>query len=392
MHNYDFRTLNDKEFEAISIDLLSCELGRKIERFKPGKDQGVDGRYFMANESEAIIQCKHYLKSGFKALLKKLKNEELGKVKQLNPEKYIITTSIELSRHQKKEIKEAFKPYIVSDADIYGQEDLNSLLARHPNVEKNHYKLWLTSSTVLMAIMNKAITGRSRHLINEAQADSHKYVETMNHNMALDKIKETHAVILTGEPGIGKTTLAKNLCLYYAGKEFQIISIEDSISEAENIYTEDKHQLFYYDDFLGRNYLTAIDNRADSHIVNFIRRVQKDKTKRFILTSRTNILNQGKRLSDLLGESNIEKNELEVRVENINRKDKAKILYNHIYFSNLSEDFIEEVYLEKRYLSIIDHKNFNPRLIEFITNKDKASGLDSKQYWQYVNLPFLVPI
>jgi restriction endonuclease len=57
--NYDFKTLNDKEFEILVSDLLSRHLSIRVERFRPGKDKGVDGRFFAAPEQETIIQCKH---------------------------------------------------------------------------------------------------------------------------------------------------------------------------------------------------------------------------------------------------------------------------------------------------------------------------------------------
>lgn len=44
--NYTFEALNDKEFEELAIDLLSKNLNTNIERFKLGKDQGIDGRFF----------------------------------------------------------------------------------------------------------------------------------------------------------------------------------------------------------------------------------------------------------------------------------------------------------------------------------------------------------
>ena len=85
MYNYDFVQLNDKEFEVLVNDLLSAELGIRIERFKSGKDQGVDGRFFIVPDEEVVIQSKHYFKSGFNALKRKLVKEELGKIKRLKP-------------------------------------------------------------------------------------------------------------------------------------------------------------------------------------------------------------------------------------------------------------------------------------------------------------------
>lgn len=40
MIDYDFSTLNDKEFENLSIDLISKDRDKRYERFKAGKDEG----------------------------------------------------------------------------------------------------------------------------------------------------------------------------------------------------------------------------------------------------------------------------------------------------------------------------------------------------------------
>lgn len=75
--NYDFSQLNDKEFEVIACDLLSKHLNECVERFKGGRDGGVDGRFFSSSGGESIVQVKHYLKTGFSGLLSTLKNKEL---------------------------------------------------------------------------------------------------------------------------------------------------------------------------------------------------------------------------------------------------------------------------------------------------------------------------
>jgi len=131
--DYDFSYLNDKEFEVLVNDLLSSFLNTRIERFKSGKDGGVDGRFFTNERNEIIIQTKHYAKSGYSNLLASLR-KELPKVKKLNPSRYIVVTSLPLSRHNKKEIREIFSPYISVDCDIFGQEDLNDILSRNKEI------------------------------------------------------------------------------------------------------------------------------------------------------------------------------------------------------------------------------------------------------------------
>ncbi len=384
MNDYDFTMLNDKEFESFTVDLLSKVEGKRIERFKPGKDLGVDGRYFADGKTEVIIQCKHWPKSGIRKLIRHLASSELHKIKKLNPSRYILVTSLELSRQNKHIIKQKLSPFVVDETDILGKEDLNNILSEHPEIEQKHYKLWLSSTNVLKIILNNDIVGRSKYKIEEISENKAKYVITNNDDIAKHKLETLHSIIITGEPGIGKTTLAEQICLFYTIKGHEFCCIEESISDAEKVFEPGKKQIFYFDDFLGRNYLNALKRHEDSHIIQFIKRVYKDVTKRFILTSRSTILNQGKTLSDMYHIKNIDQNEYELKIDSLTNFEKAKILYNHIWFSELDEEYIDEIYKDKRYHKIIMHRNYNPRLIDFITDSIKMSAINPDRYWEYI--------
>lgn len=384
MHDYDFSSLNDKEFEVLVADLMSFQLKQNVERFKPGRDGGVDGRYFSPENQEVIIQCKHWIKSGVRALIREVEKKEAIKVKKLNPARYIFVTSLELSRADKTKICSLFSPHVISEGDVFGREDLNDILSKNSDIEKRHYKLWMSSTNVLQAIISSAIIGRSRHKLEEIIEESNRYVVTENHKEAIEKLERIHTVIVTGLPGIGKTTLADQLCKYYVALGYEFCYIENSLNEAESLFKEDTKQIFYFDDFLGRNFLLALTSHQDSHIIGFMKRVKGDKNKRFVLTSRTNILNQGKRLSDLFGISKIDKNEYEISVDSLSNLDKAKILYNHIWFGELGERYIDEIYKDKNYHKIISHRNFNPRLISFITDIDRVENQSPADYWGYI--------
>src|SRR5690606_18567011 len=190
--------------------------------------------------------------------------------------------------------------------------DLNDAILKNKQIELRHYKLWANSTEVTNYLLNKAIFDRSAYLLEEAIIAAKTYAVTSNHEQALEKLKNLGVIIITGEPGIGKTTLAEQICLIHAAEDYEIIKISEEISEAEAVYETDKNQLFYFDDFLGRNYLEALSGHEGAHIVNFIKRVNRDKrNKRFVVTSRSTILNQGKLLIDLFRNYKIDRNEYE---------------------------------------------------------------------------------
>lgn len=384
MRNYDFRCLNDKDFEILVCDLLSAESGVRFERFKQGQDSGIDGRYFSSSNNLTILQCKHWVRSTVSKLTYALKSKERPKAVKLAPERYILATSLELSPANKKAIKDAMSPFIARESDIYGSEDINDLLGKHEEIERKHYKLWLSGTKVLQSIFHSAILGRSDFALDEILSKNSRYVTTKVHEIAEKKLEKSNVVIITGEPGVGKTTLAEQLCIKYVKNEFQLVVIGDKIEEAEAVFSNDKLQIFYFDDFLGRNYLSALNRHEDTHIVSFIKRISKDKTKRFVLTSRTNVLNQGKRLTDTFYIAKLERNELEVRIDSLKPYEKAELLYNHVWFAELEINYVEAILTNKRYRDIIEHKNFNPRLISFITDPQRLTNIPAEKYWDYI--------
>lgn len=163
MADYDFTiSLSPLDFEVLSKDLVEAELGIHLETFAEGRDKGIDLRYAPSRSAagnsifklptlrtpqkppELIVQCKRY--SSFSSLKSELKNTELEKIAALKPSRYILTTSVSLSPQQVEDIKELLSPFVQSTGDIYGRERLNRILAKHPDIERRHLKLWLNSA------------------------------------------------------------------------------------------------------------------------------------------------------------------------------------------------------------------------------------------------------
>lgn len=389
--NYDFKTLNDKEFEAFAVDIIGNLLGCRIERFKAGRDQGVDGRYYADDSSEVILQCKHWANTPVAQLISKLETIEKPKLNKLKPKRYLLVVSNSLSRADKEKILKVLSPYILRQDDIFGAEDLNDLLGRAKEVESRHYKLWLHSSNVLSLILHHGILGRSEYTLEEIQDEAKKYAVTEHHRSALKQLEALRAIIITGEPGIGKTTLASHLCIHYIAQGYQFISIADDIKQAEDVFDKEVKQIFYFDDFLGRNYLEALSGHEGKKITDFVRRIARDPTKRFVLTSRSTILNQGKLLIDLFAHRNLERNEYELRIASLKNVDRAHILFNHVWHSSLELSYVEEIYSGKRYRQIVKHRNFNPRLVSYITDATRLNNIGADAYWDFITQSLVRP-
>lgn len=376
---YNFSSINDKDLEDLTRDLLSKDLNMSFQSFKKGRDKGIDLRYStVGDENEIIIQVKHYSGSKYSNLKSELKNTELPKVEKLTPKRYIVVTSLALSVANKDEIKKILSPFVLCTNDIYGQDELNGLLIKYPEIEESHFKLWLSSTNVLKRILHNGLKGRSEFAANKIESRIKKFVPSKNHQNSVKILNDRNFILITGAPGIGKTILANILTYQLLAEDFELVYINE-IREAEDAYENSKKQVFYFDDFLGATTLDLTSSRnADATLVNFIERIKDDNQKRLILTCRTTILNQAKEKSEIIDNSKIDISNHEVKIEDYGKLEKAKILYNHIYYSNLTDELKAIFFKNKFHWEIINHRSYNPRIIEFFTDIERLQ--DNLEY------------
>lgn len=381
MVNYDFRGLSSYDFEMLVRDLLQKEFGIVIESFKTGRDNGIDLRYAKGRKNLFIVQCKHFANSTFSNLKTTLKKEK-EKLEKINCNRYILATSMGLTPENKNEILKILSPYLKSTADILGREDINNLICKYPDVERVHYKLWLTSTSIIDKLLHSKVYNQSLLEVDKIKCKSKFYVQNKSFFKALELLNKHNYCVITGIPGIGKTTLAEILVLYHIERDYEVYKIVNGIGEALEVYDPHKKQLFYYDDFLGQTALeTKLNKNEDSQLIDFIEMIGRNKRSKFILTTREYILNQAKMIYEKLSNYNFDISNCSINLNDYTKYDKAKILFNHLYFSDIPDEYKQQIVFDKNYRKIINHPNYNPRIIELMTvkystNIDKTDDID----------------
>jgi hypothetical protein len=111
MSRYNFASLSGHDFEELTRDLLQAEWKVHLEAFKAGRDAGIDLRYASAFQGTTIVQCKHFLGSGYSKLLRHLRQVELPKISKLAPARYVLVTTVGLTPQNKDELREALQHY-----------------------------------------------------------------------------------------------------------------------------------------------------------------------------------------------------------------------------------------------------------------------------------------
>lgn len=362
MVEYDFLILQPNEFENLTRDLLQKREGVFIESFTIGRDGGIDLRFTSPKgKRQVIVQAKRYKDY---AKLKNVLKDEVAKVRKLNLDRYILSTSVGLTPENKTEIKTMFSPYIKATKDILGKDDLNNLLGEYSEVEKQYYKLWLGSTAVLDDILNKRINNWSEMTLEEARKDVSLYVMNDSFERALTVLKENRYVIISGIPGIGKTTLSRMLAYQILAKDYDEFIKVNSMDDASQKLQKGKKQVFFYDDFMGSSFLDIKEIGFENKLLSFIEKVKREPDKLFILATREYILAAAKRQYEKLALSKIDIAKCTIDLSSYTEEIRANILYNHLADAELPIEYIKALLDGKRYLRLIKHDNFNPRIIE----------------------------
>ncbi|MGI5252763.1 restriction endonuclease [Actinacidiphila glaucinigra] len=377
----NYADLSPHDFEILIRDLLQAEFGVRMETFPQGRDGGVDIRLHHNGVESIVIQCKHSPGRTF-AQIKSQLESEAKKIGSRFTARYMLATSASLTRANKSEIAAMFSGVRLREGDILGVGDIDNLLRRHPSVETRNFKLWITSSAVLERLLNSELYQRSAGLVERIAKRRKMFVHSEAFPRALEKLNDHHVCIISGEPGIGKTTLAETLLVKLMSDGWAVSVASEDIAEVERAWNPQERQVFLYDDFLGQNSL--LNKNEDGRLAQVVERIREAENKLLIMTTREYILQQAELAYERLQRVHeMESGKILLDLAHYTREQRAHIFYNHIHFSGLDKGAHQSILREKRYRNIVSHSNFNPRIIELVTSNFANSGVEAESFYEY---------
>lgn len=400
----DFLTPTD--FESFANQIAEILFSKRIFGFGDGKDDGIDGIDNIISPT-IVIQSKRYQSRTNPADFVKIALKEIDKIKQASLKyewtghfEYVIITSAILNPMSRKTIRDYAEGLMSNDSNIID----GSVLKDFSN--KKEYEEIFTFYNLKDKKLIELLKDNRQECISVESRDyfsdfnSNYFVETEVLYKLFELLNKDHIAILTGEPGVGKTTMCRMIGNLFSSKcDSEYLIVERNIDEIQNIIDmynsyfrmEKSKKLFVvFDDFLGR---TALDTseRQIRKLRILYSLVNNSDNLYVLLNSRTQILNAAKNEDIEFGQLIDDKNNKQVTIDisKYSSIEKARIFRKNIEFEFDYQNIFEKKIMDakycelidgKKYRNIINHRNFNPRLIKLIASQSlKSEG----KYFDY---------
>ncbi|MGH8437369.1 MAG: hypothetical protein ACRERX_23575, partial [Pseudomonas sp.] len=343
----------------------------RFERFGEGRDGGVDSRFHGEGEQLWIGQAKRYTSASALAGKACCRAREIVK---LAPSRYFLVTSCVLTPDNKDALREALSPFAYNSGDIFGRNELDALLAKHPQVLRRNFKLWLNDASQISAELHNGLHQRSRSAMNRILAEAEHFVRHRHVVEAEQRLANQHVCLITGNPGVDKSALAGFMALQQRLFEsaYDVHWISDRrIGDALALMQPGSKAVFVLDDFLGAIFLSTDGSLALAQdlfaVINRARRSNGDF--KVLLTTRDYILEQAlaRIEADHAGLAQLCRQA--VKMHRLGLRVRGEIVLNQLRAAALSPEWLSAIVEAKDYRHIITHRNFNPRLVQTLVHR-----------------------
>jgi hypothetical protein len=373
MNNFNFHNLLfPSEFENFCKDIMQIrESSLTFTTYKSGQDGGID---FKATNTNLVIigQCKLYAPHLKKNFLHGLKNE-LEKCKRQNADRYFLCTNLELSVNDTKQIMLLFENYIHFEDDIIDGIKLNSYLndQAYDHLFKIYSKLLIPNfkkiEIALEDIIYRKFVSKTKIYLNEIKSKHKLFHNTQQLPYLIEKLENEKVIILSGNPGVGKTTTALMIASYFLSKNVKEFVFLEDYDFRDTLSLAKESQLIIADDFWGQNFTINKESQFnyEREFKTIVKHFTSSENSYLILTSREYVIKDLFKTADIDTEEIFNKNKFIIELKDMSMADKVKIFFNHLLFYDFEPSYFRYAKYFKSFENIINHANYSPRHLEY---------------------------
>jgi hypothetical protein len=314
---YGIENLEWQQFELLAFKCLQRDISPSIQYLERGHDKGRDfifegiTNYFgKINASESFLfQAKHKSKLDDFSSLKRDLVGELEKVyiqNSLRYQRYCLVTNLTLTGNEFDEltfefsnIKKEHNLPVPEKFEIYSYRHFESCLDKNKDLRLSFPSIIRIADfkSLLEEIFQRTQQNIVSSWLKVFEKNASRFVYTSIYESALNKLKESNALLLSGPPKSGKTFTAEMIALNKFLVEEYIPYPINNIDAFYDYFDLSKKQLFLFDDSIGKHSIESYRADALNRSVNSILQLLDD-THKIIFTSREYIIKDYQSYSD----------------------------------------------------------------------------------------------
>lgn len=347
--DFALHTIGWQAFQDIAASIAEIEYARPVTRLVKTSDEGRDGFFYgvpgealaAGDARETTIQCKHVSDANEKLTPGSLTRELVSVRKLVESNRahgYVLMTNAKVTEGDRKTIAAALSECGVAQPYIFGKEWVVAKILEHPRVRTLAPRVYGLGD--LGWITDERALEQAKAIIDSMGDDLACYVPTRAHQKAAKALDKHRAVLLLGDPAVGKTSIAAALSVAATDEDgCDVVYVRNPAEFVATFNPDVEGRLFWIDDAFGS--IQYAPDLADPW--NKVFQTMKAAIKRrnrFILTSRSYIWRQAKADLKVAAFSPLVDGSIVVDVERLTEDEKERILYNHLKFGKQPPAFL----------------------------------------------------
>jgi len=373
---YELHSLGWKAFQNLCVTIIADVMGQVVESFFDSKDGGRDGAFhgtWKPEKGESFqgsftVQCKFTAKPSKFLQLSDLK-DELIKASPLASrglaDNYILFTNLGITGATEVKIRQKFLSVPgIKQFGLFGRERISQIIRESPRLRMLVPRVYGLGD--LSQILDQRAYDQAQEILSALGDDLSKFVITDAYRKSAKAMADHGFVILLGEPACGKSTIAAALSLGALDEwGCSTIKVRDADEFVTHSNPHEPKQFFWVDDAFGTTQLdwgnASAWNRVFPHLQAAIHRGA-----RIVFTSRDYIYNLARHQLKVSSFPLIDESQVVIRVNELSKKEKEQILYNHIRMGSQPQEF--KTRIKPILYEVSDHQLFSPEIARRLGN------------------------